>query len=41
MKEKVAFAVWIGMYVWKSGDLTTDYTDIELEVDDTDEVKLY
>ena len=29
------------MYVWKSSDLTTDYTDIELEVDDVDEVENY
>lgn len=41
MKERVAFAVWIGMYVWKSGDLTTDYTDIELVLNDTDEVDNY
>ena len=41
MKERVAFAVWIGLYVWKSGDLTTDYTDIELVVNDTDEVENY
>ena len=31
MKERVAFAVWIGMYVWKSGELTTDYTDISVK----------
>lgn len=41
MKERVAFAVWIGMYVWKSGDLATDYTDIELEVGVPDEVENY
>ena len=41
MKERVAFAVWIGMYVWKSGDLTTDYTDLELEVSVPDEVENY
>ena len=29
------------MYVWKSGELTTDYTDIELEVDNADEVENY
>ena len=41
MKERVAFAVWIGLYVWKSGDLTTDYTDLELEVSVPDEVENY
>ena len=41
MKERVAFAVWIGLYVWKSDNLTTDYTDSELEVDEADEVENY
>ena len=41
MKERVAFAVWIGLYVWKSGDLAKDYTDSELEVDEADEVENY
>lgn len=41
MKERVAFAVWIGLYVWKSGGLTTDYTDLELEVSVPDEVENY
>ena len=41
MKERVAFAVWIGLYVWKSDNLTTDYTDSELDVDEADEVENY
>ena len=41
MKERVAFAVWIGLYVWKSGDLTKDYTDIDVKVASNNEVTDY
>ena len=41
MKERVAFAVWIGLYVWKSDALTTDYTDIDVKVASNNEVTDY